>query len=288
MYQILRDLRCAKLDRSLIRKLLSFYYTEGRDYTIAFGPLRGMKLRYDRSITFHEMLGLHELPGFKLLSTIFGELDTLGEDAIVCDVGANIGLYSLWFSRFLSTAGHAYAFEPSPISVERLRHNLKLNNITNVSVETRACTDVVGTTRLFIGSDHHSASLDAEWAGSRAPAEQISVQATTLDHFFYDDEHRPPPDFIKMDIEGGGTSALKGCDRCIQHKRPLFLIESHTPEEDRAIGALLVSYDYQAYRLDDGNWVQQPTEPHPHPEGVWGTLLLCPIEMQVRLLQLLE
>lgn len=25
-------------------------------------------------------------------------------------------------------------------------------------------------------------------------------------------------------------------------------------------------------------WVTKPADTHPHPDGVWGTLLLCPIE----------
>ena len=42
-----------------------------------------------------------------------------------------------------------------------------------------------------------------------------------------------------MDIEGAGVFALKGCDQCLRIKRPIFLMESHTPEEDGAVGNLL-------------------------------------------------
>ena len=109
-------------------------------------------------------------------------------------------------------------------------------------------------------------------------AEKIAVPTVTLDDFIYGAAAHRPPDFIKMDIEGGGTFALPGCAHCLQEQRPLLLIESHTPGEDRAISQVLLTFNYQAFRLNDWRWVLQRAETHPHPQGVWGTLLVCPIE----------
>ena len=86
-----------------------------------------------------------------------------------------------------------------------------------------------------------------------------------------------------MDIEGGGVFALRGCDRVVAKTRPLFLIESHTPDEDGAIRDLIRRHDYAAYRVDNNQWVTAPDEVHPHPQGVWGTMLLCPSELRTGL-----
>jgi len=81
-----------------------------------------------------------------------------------------------------------------------------------------------------------------------------------------------------MDIEGGGVLALKGCELCCRRARPFFLIASHTPDEDRAIAELLVKHSYHAYRVDTDGWVRFRDRVHPNPDGVWGTMFLCPTE----------
>jgi hypothetical protein len=113
------------------------------------------------------------------------------------------------------------------------------------------------------------------------------VEGITLDDYFFGDVPRPSPNLIKMDIEGGGVEALPGCERCIRAKRPVILIESHTPQEDRAISDVILGHGYCAYRMNEGKWVEAPGEVHPDPRGVWGTLLLFPAESEERFRQLI-
>ena len=200
---------------------------------------------------------------------------------VICDVGANIGTYSLWFSRLISSKGIVYAFEPSPGIIDMLEENILLNKAANVKVVKLACADKVGSADFFIGCHHHASSLLADWAGEgRIAPERIKCNTTTLDHFFYGGEKKEGPDLVKMDIEGGALFALQGCDKCIRDKRPIFIIESHLPEEDLAISRLLVQHDYQAYRISDHKWVELLEETFPNPRGVWGKLLICPNELR--------
>lgn len=110
----------------------------------------------------------------------------------------------------------------------------------------------------------------------------IFVKTTTLDDFFLR-QGKKGPKLIGMDIEGSGICPLRGCDGCIEKYRPLFWIESHMPEEDRAISNILVTHGYSAFRAQTRTWVKEPHEIHPHRDGVWGTLLLCPPELLSRL-----
>jgi len=172
-----------------------------------------------------------------------------------------------------------YAFEPSLEVLTFLSNNLKVNNIRNADIVREACGDHVGTADFFIAEHHHASSLHAEWAGSsEGKAQKVTVGMTTLDAFFAPETGRRSPNFIKMDIEGGGTYALPGCDRIFRETRPFLLIESHTPAEDRAISRVLNDFHYRGYRLNDRNWVQRPHATHPDKEGVWGTMLLTPEE----------
>jgi FkbM family methyltransferase len=54
--------------------------------------------------------------------------------AVVVDIGANIGYYSLLFSRLVGPAGQVYAVEPSPSIRSDLNENIDRNGITNVVV----------------------------------------------------------------------------------------------------------------------------------------------------------
>lgn len=281
MVNIFNDLKYARLNSRFIRKLLSLFYKKGRIYRIPFGPLKGLRMYYDRTINFHAVLGLWELQNFKLLWKLFIKGQMLRENMIVCDIGADIGVYSLWFSRYLRGNGLIYTFEPSPDIIPILRKNISVNNAINVIIIELACADKTGKLEFFIGLHHHTSSLYAKSTEREQHfREKILVDSTTLDDFFYGKEKKNGPDFIKMDIEGGGIFALKGCDRCIENKRPLFLIESHNPEEDAAISRILLHHNYEAYRINNSQWVKLKSEVFPIREGVWGTLFLCPAELR--------
>lgn len=281
-------LKDAQINSALIRKLLELYFKDGNVYNIPFGPLRGFKMHYERAINFHAVLGLWEVQNFEFLSKILIKGKLVKENMVICDVGADIGTYSLWFCRFLKNVA-IYAFEPSPYIIGVLRKNLVINNATNVFVEELACADKNGKLEFFIGLHHHTSSLyNKPGQKQQAFKEKVLVNSTTLDDFFYRNGEKKGPDFIKMDIEGSGVFALKGCDRCIERKRPFFLIESHNPEEDLAISRILLCNDYGAYRIDNNQWVRSKSETFPNQDGVWGTLFLCPTETQKEVQCLLQ
>ena len=285
---LLSRLRNAQVNSGIARSLLSYYYKQGEIYTLPFGPLRGCRLRYDPQINYHAMLGLWELDNFRFLSKVLSDGKLVPPDAVVCDVGANIGLFSLWLARHCVPRGTVHAFEPAPETVATLRDTISINDARNVCVEPYACTDESGPVDFFIGFHHHVSSLDETWAsGGQATATPIVVAGVTLDDFFFGDAARQPPAFIKFDIEGGAVHAVKGCIRCASETRPLFLVESHCPDEDASLSDLIVRHEYKAFRLTNRQWVVEPTKTHPNLDGVWGTLFLCPAERHAEVSRLL-
>jgi FkbM family methyltransferase len=276
----LRDLRYLRFNSRFARRILWFAYKPDQPHRVLFGPLRGLLLYYDRSINFHAILGLWDTETFRILNKVFISSGLLPKDCVVADVGTNLGYYALWFSQIALPNGQLYAFEPNPAIVSVLERNLSINNVSNVEVAPFACGDRVGLTDFFVATHHHRSSLNAEWAGE--DSNRITARMTKLDTFFAPESGRCPPAFIKVDIEGGGTFALPGCQRIFSEVRPFVLIESHTPEEDRAISDVLCKFQYRGYRLSDRAWVRRPDAVHPDREGVWGTLLLIPGEHDSR------
>src|SRR5437764_415668 len=55
----------------------------------------------------------------------------------VFDIGANVGFFTLLASKLVE-GGHVYAFEPLPRNLYYLERHIRLNDVTNVSVEALA------------------------------------------------------------------------------------------------------------------------------------------------------
>jgi FkbM family methyltransferase len=265
------------------------YFREGASYRIHFGPMKGLKLYYDRSVNYHAIVGLWDAEEYEFLGGLLDRGEYLPPGAIVADVGANLGLFSLWMSRRLQRlSGRVFAFEPAPATLRKLEANVRLNEASLVEIVPIACSDRSGTIPFFVGHHHHVSSLYRDWAHAAAgvDATTVEVPTLTLDEF-YRSRDVAYPEFIKMDIEGGAVLALKGCREAIAVKRPLMWIESHRPDEDRAISDVLVEQDYCAYRFTNRRLVTKPRDTHPDPDGVWGTLLLYPHEQRRRVEALL-
>lgn len=58
------------------------------------------------------------------------------------------------------------------------------------------------------------------------------------------------PDFIKMDIEGAETLALRGAGRLLRESRPAWIIEMHGPEREAECRALLDAAGYRITTVD--------------------------------------
>ena len=148
-------------------------------------------------------------------------------DAVVIDVGANVGLYTLVAA---SAGASVVAFEPNPPTRRRLERNLALNAAGGrVSVDARALSDVEGVGTLF--DDPHAdtnaynfglASFSDANVGGAGKAK--AVQSTTLDRVVLE-RGIQKIDWIKMDIQGAELLALRGARTALERFRPKVLME---------------------------------------------------------------
>ena len=274
----LRQLKYFKFNSSLLRNLLSFWFKEDHFYKIPFGAIRGKRLYYRKDINFHSTMGVWEKESLRVLKKILTRFGLNQPGSVVADVGANIGYYSIFFSQYMDPSTQIFAFEPSTSILPVLKKNLLINSISNVKILELACADHTGNEEFFLGEHHHESSLLKDWSTNAVSGTKTMVASITLDDFFENFNQRQYPDIIKMDIEGGGIYALKGCVHCINKKRPFILIESHNEGEDQAVSNLLLQNNYEAFRVTDEKWVVNRHTQHPDPDGVWGTLLLIPAE----------
>ena len=112
-----------------------------------------------------------------------------------------------------------------------------------LSLYAGAVTELAGPVRFLV----HASGGMGKAAGSAGRADQyqseISVPGISLDEFVYG-QGNPPPQVVKMDIEGGEVLALPGMRRVLAEARPLMLMELHGPESSRAAWETLTAAGY--------------------------------------------
>jgi FkbM family methyltransferase len=140
--------------------------------------------------------------------------------AVVYDVGANVGVYSLLASLRVGPSGKVYAFEPVERNLRYLRRHVALNDLQNCTVMEMAVSNTEGT-RSF-----SAAAFESSMA-RLSPEGELSVPSTTLDICVYGEKRLRPPDIIKIDVEGAELEVLEGASRVIGEFRPTIFCEIH-------------------------------------------------------------
>ncbi|MEK9154327.1 MAG: FkbM family methyltransferase, partial [Patescibacteria group bacterium] len=140
---------------------------------------------------------------------VFEEVFVRGEYAvdiqdpnIIIDVGANIGVASIYFCLRYPNA-RLYAIEPNPEVCKTLKKNLAA--FPNVSIHQCSLADTNGDAEFHM----HPTSSIASSLQSRARGEKIvSVLSKTLDTFMKE-QHIQIVDLLKFDIEGAEDRMLR-------------------------------------------------------------------------------
>jgi FkbM family methyltransferase len=162
----------------------------------------------------------------------------------VYDIGANVGLFSVRFARWIGADGWLYAIEPNPMCVYLLRANLvdaRVENFTILPVALSnhraecAFTLNYGSTLIGVGGD-------SPYAGK--PGHHIRVDAESLDALIPALNLRGP-NFIKLDVEGAEGTVVAGMMETIATTRPTLMIELHGREAASRTLKCLSGFDYR-------------------------------------------
>ncbi len=203
---------------SWVSRNLFEHYT----YTVRHGLLSGLKRKG----------GLGWVPQAFAGSIETAELDFWRKLPLagltVYDVGAFEGLLALFFA---SRARQVICYEPNSRNNSRLVENIRLNGFTNVLVRKTGVGEVPQQIKLTWdpsmpggGSAETATAAHLQETVSGAQVETIPI--ATLDTDF--EEHRlPPPDLIKIDIEGWELQALKGARNLLHRFGPALYLEMH-------------------------------------------------------------
>jgi FkbM family methyltransferase len=202
---------------SLMRGLL-----DSGTYTVRHGLIKGMKRKggigFIPALIARNHKNRAECRFFKLRNF---------DNQVVYDIGGYHGLLSLFFSR---TAKLVITYEPNPSSAVRIRENIALNNIRNVTLRDVALSDAPGTLALFFvpfmaGTASGDAAISRQMRERSSSVASVTVPVSTLDAEIA--AGQPVPDFVKIDVEGMELAVLRGMRRVLETRRPALYIEMH-------------------------------------------------------------
>ena len=166
--------------------------------------------------------------------------------AVVYDVGANIGFFSLLAARLTGPTGRVHAFEPVPESADAIRDHARLNGLENVQVHALAAGARAGEAVLLrVGEASWSHLADRGWHPDTS--KQLSTQVTTLDALV-DAGTVEPPDVVKIDVEGSEVDVLAGMAELLRAHAPIVICELH--ETNTEVLELLTTAGYEVENLD--------------------------------------
>jgi len=138
---------------------------------------------------------------------------------IVLDVGAHVGIFTLFVASRLRGTGTVLAIEPCPQNYELLARNILTDKYRNVIAFREALSDNVGSTKLFLSTDSASHSIVGDGKAS------INVDTETIDNIV-SRMNLPRIDLLKINAEGAELSILQGAERSM-HRITHAIIEVH-------------------------------------------------------------
>jgi FkbM family methyltransferase len=154
-------------------------------------------------------------------------IDKIPEHSIFWDVGANIGLYSVYAAKKRHCL--VYSFEPSVFNLELLARNLFINGLTEqVCIVPLALSDRLGSSQMRMTTTEWGGALstfgrDFGWDGEKI--RQI-FEFQTVGMSMEDAVKRldiPSPDYIKMDVDGLEHFILQGGDSILRSIKGILI-----------------------------------------------------------------
>lgn len=224
--------------------------------TVKVCSVRGHRLRIGLS---------NPLEGYRIATYETKEPETLDwieqslrSDDVFFDIGANIGLYSVFAAKVQPTA-KVYAFEPSIPNFSRLFRNMLNNSLKNLvpmnlAVSGTSMLDYFHMSEWLNGSALHGfgGKIDFAQETSSSVPLKYGTFGVSLDDLVY--KHGlPVPNLIKLDVDSIEEQIIKGGSRVLSSTAcRSILVEVLTKEGVRdPVRDLLVTQGFKQVLVSD-------------------------------------
>lgn len=163
--------------------------------------LRSVEVPFQKGVLGDERLVLETL------------LQTLQSGDVVYDIGAHIGVHTIFMAKRVGKNGWVIAFEPEVHSFEILQENVSLNDLENVKPIQIALGDRLGEGMLYWGGVIGGFSLMGPLKNSLG--QEIKIMPGDM---LVKDENLPLPRVVKIDVEGYEYYVITGLQNTLSNK----------------------------------------------------------------------
>jgi len=229
------------------------------DLVVAYGLGAGLRMSMRWLPISHAHLG----------SIAFGNLESSVQEAMLrhvpaggvfYDVGANLGFFALLGAHMTGPDGRVLAFEPAPDNAAAIRHNAEVNGLLNVEVVKKAVAAAAGEGRLQVVDDQSWSKLE-EYGAHPGTERVLDVPVIALDEEISAGA-LPPPDVVKIDVEGAEIAVLEGMARTLAEHRPAIICELH--DTHREFVEHMRGAGYRVVNLEGPGPVEDQASPSAH------------------------
>jgi FkbM family methyltransferase len=180
-------------------------------------------------------------------------IEEFGKDeAVLFDIGANIGLYSVYHNKLNN--GRCVAFEPSFLNLKLLLKNVNVNNCQSLtSVITNPLSNTSGLSNFKYGSAHEGGSLSAFGVEFGFDGKKIdnnlslNVIGFSLDQMLSDNYINITPNLVKLDVDGIEHLIIEGAKNTLMHpdcKTILVEVNDNFEDQSNRVASLLTNYGF--------------------------------------------
>jgi FkbM family methyltransferase len=175
----------------------------------------------------------------------------------VIDVGSHIGYVTLLCRKYIGEQGEIICFEPLAENRKILYENLRLNHLdSTIRVEPLALSDKLSLMVLHKGEHNALATLQQHnWVDRGSQVTPTCDLDSYLELLNW-----PRIDFVKIDIEGEESAAIRGMQQTLARFYPTILLEVHREYARDGIN-ILFQHNYQFIRYVDNKPVKVDSVP---------------------------
>jgi FkbM family methyltransferase len=181
-------------------------------------------------------------------------IDNYGSpDSIFFDIGANIGIYSLYYAT--TKRGKVYSFEPSAFNLKQLAKNISINKIHDlVSIVPNPLSNVSGESRFINGNDNEGGALSAfgvDFGYDGLPINsdiKYGLMGFSLDDLIKSNLFLDAPTLIKIDVDGIEHLILEGAQytlRLSKLKSILIEVNDDFSSQSKQVASILTGAGFK-------------------------------------------
>lgn len=169
-------------------------------------------------------------------------LSNLRPGSVFYDVGAHIGIVSMFAAQLVGAEGAVFAFEADPENARRIEEHILRNGFNQIQLIPNAVWSSAGRLRFERASGQSSRNQGAVSTGSNpSTGSTVEVEAIALDDYA---EISRPPTLIKVDVEGAEGEVLRGAERIFAAFRPVLICEVHHKRAEEEVTRWLKEKKY--------------------------------------------